>query len=120
MERAFFWFKEAAKQNNVRAQFKLACAYDQGEVVQMSKTLAVFWYQKAADQSYVPAMINLAYCHEVGSGTLLNLERAAEWYQKAALLGDPHACNHLARVVSLIIVTGNGIRNGSHIALSAI
>ena len=108
--KAFELFMLSAKQNNARAQFKLATAFEQGTLTaQQDRIKAFYWYERSARLSYVPAMLSLAYCHENGIGCMVNLNDAVEWYQKAALTGDVSALDHLERVLSrLHLQSGEG------------
>ena len=44
------WFRKAAEQGHVLAQYKLGAMYDQGEGVPKDQAKAVEWWNKAAAQ----------------------------------------------------------------------
>src|SRR2546430_16751789 len=77
--------KEAAKNEDIDAQYKLATYYF-SERQDVEK--ALYWLQKAAENGNVNAMIKLAVCYYNGKGAEKNLERSFYWSQKAAENGN--------------------------------
>lgn len=45
-----FWYKKAADQGDMMAEYLLGMAYLKGDFVAQNKSLAAFWLEKAADQ----------------------------------------------------------------------
>src|SRR5436305_7846672 len=66
--------KEAAKNEDIDAQYKLAKFYYNGEGTEKNLEKAFYWFQKAAENGDVNAMNNLAACYHNGEGTEKNLE----------------------------------------------
>ena len=87
-QKAAEWFKKAAEQGMLRAQYNLAECYYEGVGVPCDKQKAVEWWTKAAGQGDRPSIIKIAYLHEVGSVVEQNPEIAAYWYEKLATTGD--------------------------------
>ncbi len=58
-EKAFEWYKKAAEQGNVDAQFKLGEYYRDGKGVVQDLEKAVEWFTKAAEQGHAKAKENL-------------------------------------------------------------
>ncbi len=86
-EKAVYWYKKAANQGDVIAQYNLGYAYDNGEGVSKSEQQAVYWYKKAANQGDIDAQNNLGYAYQNGEGVSQNYEKARYWYEKAANQG---------------------------------
>ena len=86
--RGYFWFNP--KEEQKKAQCKLADCYFQGHGVEKSPVIAVEWLERAAEQGYEPAQIKLADCYFEGIGVEKNNKQAVEWLEKAAgLLPSP-------------------------------
>ena len=54
------WYRLAAEQGDVDAQYNLALVYDQGKGVQQDYKEAVKWFRLAAEQGDVDAQFSLA------------------------------------------------------------
>lgn len=78
------WFRLAADQGEVYAQYNLALCYEQGKGVPVNYDAAVKWYRKAAQQEHADAQYNLGACYENGEGVPMNYDEAVKWYRKAA------------------------------------
>jgi TPR repeat protein len=53
---AVAWYRKAAAQGNVNAQYNLGVMYAQGRGVAKDKAQAVDWFRKAADQGDASAL----------------------------------------------------------------
>lgn len=51
INKAIFWYKKAANQNNTLAQVNLGCLYEKGIHVERDVSEAIFWFQKAAEKN---------------------------------------------------------------------
>ncbi len=89
------WYRKAAEQGDVAAQYKLGCCYETGAGVVEDKTEAVRWYRKAAEQGYAPARYNLGFCYDIGWGVVENKTEAVSWYRQAAKQGNEDAKKRL-------------------------
>ncbi len=89
--RAVEWFRKAAAQGDVKAQFNLGWAYAKGEGVSKDAVKAVEWFQKAAAQGLAWAQNDLAVMYAKGEGVSKDAVRAVEWFRKAAAQGDVKA-----------------------------
>ncbi len=49
------WYKMAAEQGYVKAQYILGNCYENGEGVEKDSGEAIKWYKKAAEQGFLPA-----------------------------------------------------------------
>ena len=89
-EEAVKWYRLAAAQGNVSAQYSLGLAYEKGQGVSQDYKEAVKWYRLAAAQGYQVAKINLGVMYANGTGVRQDLVRAYMWFTLAAraLSGD--------------------------------
>ncbi len=85
------WYRKAAEQENVSAQFFLASCYAEGHGVVKNATSAVMWYQKAAEQGHPEAESYLGQYYYVGRGVFKDTVEAVKWFRKAAEQGDKKA-----------------------------
>lgn len=85
------YFKKAAEQGHMNAQFILGTMYDKGEDVLQDRTLAARWYRKAADQGHAQAQFNLGLMYTNGEGVEKDRKQAVVWLNKAANQGHKGA-----------------------------
>lgn len=85
------WYKKAAEQGDIEAQYMLGmCCYD-GVGIKKDYVEAVKWYRIAAERGHVDAQYNLATCYHKGIGAQQNDVQAVQWYKKAAEQNDVDA-----------------------------
>ena len=96
------WYRRAAKQGHVEAQFNLGFMYATGRGVTQDETVAVRvavrWYRLAADQGYAGAQSNLGVMYEKGRGVPQDETEAVRWYRLAADQGLAEAQHNLGRM----------------------
>mgnify|MGYP006343379143 CR=1 FL=1 len=100
------WYRKAAEQGNVAAQYNLGVCYKIGLGVQQDYAEAVKWYRKAAEQGLADAQYNLGYCYEAGQGVSQDYAEAVKWYRKAAEQGHARAQYSLG----VCYVNGRGVQ----------
>lgn len=93
LRKAFDLYLKAARAGSREAQFRLACAYENGELnLKENYEKAYDWYLKAANNGNVEAMFILAEAYNYEELDLDEDEdEAFEWYLKAARLGHVDA-----------------------------
>jgi TPR repeat protein len=84
---AFKLFQQAAKQDHIKAQLKLASMYYDGKGVDRNSTLSAYWYKQAAEQGDMVAQFFLAGLYRFGSGVNKDIDKAIYWYSKSAKQG---------------------------------
>jgi TPR repeat protein len=84
---AVSWYRKAADQGNIAAQFNLGNLYDVGQGTPQDSAAAVELYQKAAEQGLPAAQYNLGRMYRNGDGVSQDVAAAAKWYQMAAEQG---------------------------------
>ena len=88
-EKALFWLKKAAEQNNPEALFDLGRIYDRGDCGVTENHIEAFnWYLKAAQQENPNAMTTLAYIYEKGEVISQDKHEAAQWRLKSIEHGE--------------------------------
>jgi S1-C subfamily serine protease len=81
------WWRKAADQGHVDAQFWTATSYKYAN----NFAEAIKWYLKAAKQGHVDSQNNLALCYVLGEGVPKNEIEALAWFNIAAASGDKDA-----------------------------
>jgi TPR repeat protein len=103
-ELAFFWLQKAAEGGLVDAQYFLASAYQNGDVLglDVNEKLELFWLQKAAEGGENSAQFLLGCAYEDGDiGLDVDKELALLWLQKAAEGGHEKAQCELSEAYHL-------------------
>ncbi len=93
--KAVEWYRLAAEQGYVPAQYNLGVCYANGKGVARDDAAAVKWYAKAAEQEDALAQYILGVCYANGRGVEWNEAEAAKWYAKSAEQGLANAQNNL-------------------------
>lgn len=70
---AAVWYRKAAENNHIKAQFDLAVMIHKGRGVPRGETEAVHYFWKAAQHGHAPAQFNLGLMLEAGRGYDLSL-----------------------------------------------
>ena len=80
------WYRKAAEQGVVGAQFNLGTMYVFGQwrVLKRLRGSGRKWFRKAADQGYVEAQYNLGVSYRDGQGVAQDFQEALTWFAKAA------------------------------------
>ena len=84
LSRAVRWYRLAADQGHVSAQYNLGVRYANGEGVPQDAAEAVRWYRLAADQGFARAQVNLGFMHDNGRGVPQDYVQAHRWFNLAA------------------------------------
>ena len=89
-QEAVRWYRAAAEQGYMLAQFDLGQMYDEGQGVPQNYKEAVRWHQAAAEQRHPPSQNNLGNYYLRGQGVPQDYIQAHMWYNLAAsdLTGD--------------------------------
>ena len=103
-EKAVQYYRKAAEQGHVGAQYFLGTHYSlkathaklNGDSQDYDYEIASIWYRKAAEQGHVDAQYSLGNLYELGNGVSQDYNEAAVWYRKAAEQGYVDAQYYLA------------------------
>ena len=82
-EKALFWYKKAANQDNDRAQSRLGDMYSEGLGVRQDYEEAAKWYRRSADQNYGGAQYALGAMYSKGLGVEQDYEKAIDLLSNA-------------------------------------
>ena len=85
------FFRQAAEQGHVDAQYRTGLCYDEGKGVREDSREAANWYQRAAEQGNVKAQYRLGECFDYGHGVPKDTAMADRWFMAAAEQGDAKA-----------------------------
>lgn len=100
--KAMKWYRKAAEQGHVRAQFYLGLILERGigaERLERNREEAEKWIGKAAEQGYGTAMCWMGYYCMGNAVTISKDEEAARrWYLGAAEAGSGEACFRLGLI----------------------
>ena len=92
---AIKWYRLAAEQGNVDAQYDLGFMYAFGPGVPQDDAEAVKWYRLAAEQGHPDAQFNLGLMYVKGKGVPQDYAEAMKWYRRAAEQGHAVAQTNL-------------------------
>jgi TPR repeat protein len=96
-EKAFYYFRKAAKEGDPFAENELAYLYAAGKGTPQDWNKAFIYYQQAAKHNLASAQYNLGLLYLHGLGTEKNKELGMEWINKAAEHGFLPAKHALLR-----------------------
>ena len=99
-EKAFYYFHQAANNDDPFAENEVAYMYATGEGTTQNYGEAFKWYQRAANHDLASAQYNLGLFYLYGLGTESNKALAIKWFQKSANHGFEPARVALARYQS--------------------
>ena len=85
------WYKLAAEQGNVYAQYNLGQMYRRGQGVSQNYKTALKWYRLAAEQGHAYAQTNLGVMYGIGKGVIKDWVYAHMWLNIAASSGNKNA-----------------------------
>lgn len=84
IEKAFYYYGQAAKQGDADAANNFADMYLNGEATDVDEVLALKWFRIAAEQGVVEAMFTLGMMYEQGLGTEADVHQAYVYYEASA------------------------------------
>jgi TPR repeat protein len=102
---AVSWYRKAAEQGHVQAQYELAVKYHSGNGVTEDSVEAASWYRKAAEQGYAQAQYIFGLMSASGIGVAEDYAQAVFWYRKAAEQGHAQAQYQFG----VMLYTGSGV-----------
>ncbi len=107
-----YWYRKAAEQQYVLAQYNLGFMYANGRGVTQDDASALLWYERAAAQGDVDAQYIVAERYQSGRGAPADINQAIGWYQRALEQGHARAGYQLAHYY----LQGLGVKHSVHIA----
>lgn len=100
------WYRRAAQQGHVEAQFKLAVMYIYGYGVPVDRHKTIYWFFRSALEGHIDAQYNLGFMYRNGLDLKANDAEAARWFRRAAEQGSPNA----QAALGVMYAKGEGVR----------
>jgi len=109
--KAVMYYRKAAEQGHMNAQYRLGGCYDLGEGVTKNENEAIKWYCKAAKQGHVEALKSFDFDYfAIGNmkenrmklPDTVTFAEIMKWYSKAADQGHEFAKKRIIELVSLV------------------
>lgn len=97
-EQAVYWYKQAALQGHVLAQYNLGHQYLAGLGAERSESEAMEWWLKAAEQDHALAQFNVGRGYYLGIGLSENHKKSRFWFERAAKNGEPKSIEILEQI----------------------
>ena len=88
---AVSWYRFAAWQGHVWAQYSLGYCYQYGQGVARDEAEAVKWFRKSAEAGNAAAQCSLGSCYYNGQGVARNFAEAVKWYRCAVAQENAYA-----------------------------
>ena len=95
-EKAIYWFKKAAEQNDPRAQLGLALVYKFGKGVEKNLSKSLMYCFQAASNNNAHAQLELGWRYQSEIGVTQDFEKAIYWYELAIKNENINASYNLA------------------------
>lgn len=92
---AFRWWKKAAEQGYVQAQFDLALFLQSGRGCKQDLEKAIYWMEKSAAKDFPLALYHLGWWYEEGIAVKADKAKALHYYFRAAAEGSVSAYHQL-------------------------
>ena len=97
-EQAVYWYKQAARQGHVLAQYNLGHQYLTGVGVSRNEATAMGWWLKAAKQDHALAQFNIGRAYYLGIGFEKNHALSRKWFELAAANNEPKSIDILQQL----------------------
>ena len=97
-EQAVYWYKQAARQGHVLAQYNLGHQYLTGVGVAKNDVTAMQWWLKAAEQDHSLAQFNIGRAYYLGIGLPMDHALSKYWFKRAAFNQEPKSIDILKQL----------------------
>lgn len=97
-EQAVYWYKQAARQGHILAQYNLGHQYLTGVGVAENQTTAMEWWLKAAEQEHSLAQFNIGRAYYLGIGLPQDHQKSQAWFKRAAANNEPKSIDILQQL----------------------
>lgn len=98
LEQAVYWYKQAARQGHMLAQYNLGHQYLTGSGVKRNEATAMQWWLKAASQEHALAQFNIGRAYYLGIGLEQDLNQSRFWFERAAQNREPKSIEILTQL----------------------
>ncbi len=83
-EQAVYWYKQAARQDHILAQYNLGHHLLAGNGVEKNDISAIQWWQEAAKEDHPLAQFNVGRAYYLGIGVAQDHQQSRYWFSRAA------------------------------------
>ena len=97
-EQAVYWYKQAARQGHVLAQYNLGHQYLTGVGVAKNDQTAMQWWRQAAEQDHALAQFNVGRAYYLGIGLSEDHIQSKYWFERAAYNQEPKSIEILKQL----------------------
>jgi TPR repeat protein len=97
-EQAVYWYRQAARQGHVLAQYNLGHQYLLGVGVGKNEASAMKWWLEAAKQDHALAQFNIGRAYYLGIGFEQDHKQSKYWFSRAAGNDEPKSIEILTKL----------------------
>lgn len=97
-EQAAHWYKQAALQGHILAQYNLGHQYLTGLGVERDEANAMQWWLKAATQEHALSQFNVGRAYYLGIGLETDHKKARHWFERASKNNEPKSTEILKQL----------------------
>lgn len=97
-EQAVYWYKQAARQGHVLAQYNLGHQFLTGVGVAKNDSTAMQWWLRAAEQDHALAQFNVGRAYYLGIGLSMDHVLSKYWFERAAYNQEPKSIDILKQL----------------------
>lgn len=98
-QEALKWYKLAAEQGHVHAQYAIGLLYTFGPSIEINYAEALKWHLLAAEQEHPSAQYSVGWLYDSGGyGVKRNYLEALKWFKKSCNNGNEKACRAYERM----------------------
>lgn len=97
-ERAAYWYRRAADQGVVNAQYNLGVLLERGLGVPQDSAAAVAQFRKAASKGHPDAQNALGVAYLNGAGVPRDPAQALDWFRQASAGGNPRGAYNMGQL----------------------
>jgi uncharacterized protein YgiM (DUF1202 family) len=97
-EQALYWYRQAARQGHILAQYNLGHQYLLGVGVKKNEASAMKWWLEAAKQDHSLAQFNIGRAYYLGIGLEQDHKKSKYWFSRAADNEEPKSIEILGKL----------------------
>ena len=107
-EQAVYWYKQAARQGHILAQYNLGHHLLTGNGVEKDERAAIDWWKEAAKEDHALAQFNVGRAYYLGIGVDKDHDQSRYWFSRAAQNKEEKSIEVLQQLGWEIDLNSNG------------
>ena len=107
-EQAVYWYKQAARQGHILAQYNLGHHLLTGNGVEKDERAAIDWWKQAAQEDHALAQFNVGRAYYLGIGVEKDHNQSRYWFSRAAQNKEEKSIEVLQQLGWEIDLNSNG------------